>query len=85
MDSDFIKQAILALIRTAAAPLITWLSLKLDIAPDVTTAFIVGAVTAGVMYIWSLFNKSRYETKIDTALTLPADSSRSKLKDVMES
>lgn len=84
MESAFLRQAILSFIRYAAAPLIAWISVKFGITEDVTTAFIVGGVTYGLMFIWSLANKWRTETKIETALELPGGSSRERLNAVIK-
>lgn len=84
MDADFIKQAIFAFIRIVGGPAIAWLSLKIGVTTEVTTTFIVGALTTAVLYIWSLFNKARYEEKVNTALELPGGSSKDKLKHVLE-
>jgi hypothetical protein len=87
--NDLVKQYLFSGIRYIA-PLLAAIIVKkygtvigLD-ETDVTT-FIVTASTAAIMFVWSLFNKARYETKVDTALSLPGGSSRETLKDVVNS
>jgi hypothetical protein len=84
METDFIKQAIFAFVRIFGGPIIAGISLKIGATESETTAVVVGALTAGILYIWSLFNKARYEKKIDIALDLPSSATRSTLKDVLE-
>jgi hypothetical protein len=80
MEPEFIKQAVLSLIRYALAPLVAAISLKFGITQDVTTAFIAGGVTYGLMFLWSLANKWRNADKVAVALELPAGSSMEHLK-----
>lgn len=84
LETDFIKQFVLQIVRWGLAPLITWIAVHFGITESETTAFIVGGITFAVMFVWGIVNKWRYETKIDTALALPDTATRDTLKDVIK-
>lgn len=83
MDTMIIRQAVAALIRIFSAPVVAWLAVKLNLAEDTVTTFLVAVAVAVVMYVWSLFDKRRRAEELQVALQLPADSSVNKLKEVI--
>lgn len=82
-NSHMLRQMIASFIRTFAAPVVGWLTLRLGLAEDVVVAFVAAAITAVVMYVWSYFDKRKTEQIIEVALEMPANSSKSKLWEVV--
>lgn len=82
MNSDLIKQYIFAAIRYGLPYAAAYLAAKVGITTDQAAAWI-GTTTTIAMFIWSLANKTHYETKVNTALDLPKGSSKDTLKDVI--
>ena len=83
MNEEFLKQALLQLIRWVAAPAIAWLAQASGVTEDTASAVLVGAAAGGIMFLWGLANKWRAEKKVEVALELPAGSSKETLKDVL--
>ena len=79
-----IKQIIFLIVRLFGATLVTWLAATGNISTDQATNVIVGVAAFLVALIWSVANKVWFVKKIDTALQMPAHSSREDLKDKME-
>lgn len=82
-NPDILKQGLFTLIRYFGPPIIGWMTLKLGITEDQATAVLVGLGTYAISMIWALFNKVHYERKVNTALDLPAATSKDKLKDII--
>lgn len=83
MNTMVIQQVIAGLVRTFGAPVVTWVAVKLGLAEDMVTTFLVAVVVAGVMWIWSIFDKRKRAEELQMALQLPANSSVNKLKEVL--
>ncbi len=82
MNTDLVKQYLFVVIRYVSPYAAGWLSTKLGITSADASSWIA---TTGVvlMGLWSFANKTRYETKLNTALTLPANTTKDKLSDVI--
>lgn len=78
-----LKQMLFLLVRIGGSSLVAWLAAHGQISSDQATNVIVAVAVALINVIWSIANKVRYGTKIDTALELPAGTSRYKLKEVI--
>lgn len=85
MNPDLIKQWVLVAVRYFGPPVIGWLSLKFGITESEATAFIVGGIVYGISFVWALFNKSRYEEKVNTSLDMSKGASKQDLKAVIAS
>lgn len=83
MNPDLIKQFVFLVVRWFLPPFITWATIHFNVTADQANAFIVGAVTYAVMFVWGLFNKIHAETKINTALDLPKGTDKDTLKEVI--
>lgn len=79
-----ITEYLTTLIRTLLAPIVAYL-LATGFFTDSQVANFVGAVAVILVAAgWGLLNKYWWKQTVDVALTLPANSSPSKLQDVME-
>lgn len=85
MDFDVLKQIVFSLIRTFATPVAIWIASTAQVTQDAAMNVLIVGATLLLTVIWSVFNKVRAEKKIETALELPAGSSKSTLKDVVAS
>jgi hypothetical protein len=79
MNSEFI----LAIVRHVLSAVAAWLATTGYLEASQVQGF-VGAVIFLITVVWSVINKLRAEKAIDTALLLPAKSSRDHLKEVMK-
>lgn len=77
---DTIKNYIASLLRNLATPIIVWLAATGYVSSEAATNLIVAAIAVVISVAWGLINKYVLNRKIDAALTLPAGSSRNKLK-----
>jgi hypothetical protein len=86
MNPDLIKQYVLTAIRWAAifglGPLLAKLQTKYGVGSDELVTVITAVVTVA-MFIWSLANKTHYETKVNTALDLPKGTGKDTLKEII--
>lgn len=83
MDIDVIKQIVFSLIRTFGSPLIVWLATTGKISESEAASTVIAIASVLIAIVWSIFNKVRAETKVETALELPAGSSKDKLRQVI--
>lgn len=84
MNTDLIKQLIFAAIRQLTPLLAAYLSNKYGITSE-QTADGIAAIGTLVALVWSVFNKIRYEAKVNTALDLPKSATKADLKEVIDS
>lgn len=84
MNWDLIKQYIFVVIRYVTPYAAGWLAAKTGVTTEAAAAWIATTVNM-LMFLWSLANKTHYETKVNTALELGSGASKSTLKDVIAS
>ncbi|HEV7698653.1 MAG TPA: hypothetical protein VGO43_00345 [Pyrinomonadaceae bacterium] len=82
MNWDLIKQYLFVVIRYVLPYAAAWIAAKTGVTTEAAASWIATSATI-VMFLWSLFNKARYEEKVNTALNLPSTATKDTLKDVI--
>lgn len=87
MNPDLIKQYLFTAIRWAlamfAGKIVAWVAATTGMSVDATMQAAASLLVAGAMFIWSLANKTHYETKVNTALDLPKGTDKGTLKEII--
>jgi hypothetical protein len=87
LNPDLIKQYLLAGVRWAlamfAGKLIAWVAAVTGLDVSQTTQAFAALIVTGLMVLWSLANKTRYEAKVNTALETPKGTSKDVLKEII--
>jgi hypothetical protein len=82
--TEMLKQYLAGLLRTVAAPVIVYLTAKGYLTDEQVTQQLVIVVSVVITLISSFWNKVTSNNKVETALKLPQNSSRSALEGILK-
>lgn len=82
---SMIREYATTLLRNLLAPAVAYLAATGFISESEATNLVVAVVAIAVSVVWGLGNKYIWNRKVETALELPAGSSKEKLSDVIAS
>lgn len=80
---SMLREYLTTMLRNLLAPVIVYAVSAGYITEDAATGFVVAVVAVVVSVVWGLGNKYLWARRVDTALELPANSSPSRLNDVL--
>lgn len=87
MNEDLIKQYALSGVRFAlllfGGTAIAKVSAILGVPAGETTTMVTNGAVWVIVFVWSLMNKTRAETKLNTALSTPSGTSKTTLKEII--
>lgn len=84
MDNEALKQYLFTILRNLSAPLVVYLAATGWISEDQATALIVAIISIVLSVVWGLGNKYVFNKQVETALMLPAGSTKEDIKQINE-